>query len=130
MSNYGKVMRRVHKRYDKIEPEELWNLDASLMRWFAPRIKKFIHATDGIIAWTAKEKAELKRLALLSELLTQDFVLKDIKWADVEYLVKSKKNRNLMNNPDKSCDDDLWAEARCIQEWLDLFSKYYRGLWW
>lgn len=116
MSNYGKVMRKVHKRYDKIEPEELWNLNASLMRWFAPRIKQFVRATNKIIAWTPKEEDDLKRLAELSELLTQDFVLKDIKWSEIEHLVKSKKNRNLMNKPDKPCDDDLCAKARCTQE--------------
>lgn len=128
MNKYDKIMKKVYKKYNMVAKEELWNFNRNIFRWFAPRVRAFYEKSKDVIAWTIKERDELIRLAELSELLSNEFL--DIKWEDVKHLVLSKKNRALGKKPNEACDDDLWAEQRCMEEWKTLFCNNLGKLWW
>ena len=111
--------KRIRKKYLKknglyVNPRDTWSLDYTIAKFVSPRLKLYKKLTIGYPC----EFSDISQ------------------WYDI--LDKMIESFDLILNDDGSIDIneyDNWKEIakeknNKIQEGLDLFAKYFRGLWW
>ena len=120
--SYEKEEKRLDKVYSKVSDAEVFELYYNLTKWIIPRLERYIKEAYQYISNADHAKEDLERMLELAKIIVDEKWL-DLKWKDVQHLVKIKKNREYTVNGSK--DEDLWTEARCKMEYLDLLHKYY-----
>jgi len=112
-----KVKYKKQRRTRGFDDSEVWNLDCSLARYILPRLKRFKKITHGHPSSLESFEAwkEILDKMILSFQLIKDgskILLSDKEEITLEEYIKYEEER----------------EAK-IQEGIDLFAKYFRGLW-
>lgn len=134
-----------HGQY--IAPKELWNLDYTVAKFVLPRLIKFKENSLGFPGYDEADTMD-KWQDILQKMITAfEYIVTDDDWwvDDPRYdysdgihieIDKDKKTlfhfriddwaKEIENNRDT--EQDRRNEA--IKEGLELFSKYFRHLWW
>lgn len=136
------------KKHDQyIAPKELWNLDYTVAKFVLPRLIKFKENSLGFPGYDEADTMD-KWQDILQKMITAfEYIVTDDDWwvDDPRYdysdgihieIDKDKKTlfhfriddwvKEIENNRDT--EQDRRNEA--IKEGLELFSKYFRHLWW
>lgn len=146
------MRQRMRKKWLKkhgqyIAPKELWNLDYTVAKFILPRLIKFKENSSGFPGYDEADTMD-KWQDILQKMITafEHIVTDDDWWIDdprYDYsdgihieIDKDKKTlfhfriddwaKEIENNRDT--EQDRRNEA--IKEGLELFSKYFRHLWW
>lgn len=123
---FSKEDKRLTYKYSKVSDVEVFEMYHFLTKWIIPRLEKYIKTAYTYISNSDHSKEDLERMLELAKIIVDEKWF-DLKWKDVQHLVKKKKNREFTRGD--SNDEDLWVEARCKMEYLDLLHKYYFYLW-
>lgn len=139
--------KRLKKHGQYIAPKELWNLDYTVAKFVLPRLIKFKENSLGFPGYDEADTMD-KWQDILQKMITAfEYIVTDDDWwvDDPRYdysdgihieIDKDKKTlfhfriddwaKEIENNRDT--EQDRRNEA--IKEGLELFSKYFRHLWW
>lgn len=134
-----------HGQY--IAPKELWNLDYAVAKFVLPRLIKFKENSLGFPGYDEADTMD-KWQDILQKMITAfEYIVTDDDWwvDDPRYdysdgihieIDKDKKTlfhfriddwaKEIENNRDTEQD----RQNEAIKEGLELFSKYFRHLWW
>lgn len=134
-----------HGQY--IAPKELWNLDYTVAKFVLPRLIKFKENSLGFPGYDEADTMDKWQNILQKMIAAFEYIVTDDDWwiDDPRYdysdgihieIDKDKKTlfhfriddwaKEIENNRDT--EQDRRNEA--IKEGLELFSKYFRHLWW
>lgn len=134
-----------HGQY--IAPKELWNLDYTVAKFVLPRLIKFKENSLGFPGYDEADTMDKWQNILQKMIAAFEYIVTDDDWwiDDPRYdysdgihieIDKDKKTlfhfriddwaKEIENNRDT--EQDRRNEA--IKEELELFSKYFRHLWW
>lgn len=134
-----------HGQY--IAPKELWNLDYTVAKFVLPRLVKFKENSLGFPGYDEADTMDKWQDVLQKMITAFEYIVTDDDWwvDDPRYdysdgihieIDKDKKTlfhfriddwaKEIENNRDT--EQDRRNEA--IKEGLELFSKYFRHLWW
>lgn len=134
-----------HGQY--IAPKELWNLDYTVAKFVLPRLIKFKENSLGFPGYDEADTMDKWQDILQKMIIAFEYIVTDDDWwvDDPRYdysdgihieIDKNKKAlfhfriddwaKEIENNRDT--EQDRRNEA--IKEGLELFSKYFRHLWW
>lgn len=134
-----------HGQY--IAPKELWNLDYTVAKFVLPRLIKFKENSLGFPGYDEADTMDKWQDILQKMIIAFEYIVTDDDWwvDDPRYdysdgihieIDKNKKTlfhfriddwaKEIENNRDT--EQDRRNEA--IKEGLELFSKYFRHLWW
>lgn len=122
-----------HKLY--VEPKETWCLDKTLAMYIIPRLKKFKEISYGYPNHEDIDSLEKWNDILDKMILAFEYSIDlDEYWIDnpeYDYMIYTS------NDDSKICEkiiENKNAEDKrrlvVINEGLELFAKYYLGLWW
>lgn len=133
-----------HDRY--IEPKELWNLDCTIAEFILPRLIQFRKHTIGYPGYDEAYTMDKWREVLLKMITAFGYIATDDDWwinnPKYDYSkglhVKIDKNTKTMRfdlddwakGIEKNQDAERDRRNEAIKEGLELFSKYFKHLWW
>ena len=105
------------KKKNKIKPEELWDLDITIVEWLLPRMKAFKEQTDGYpgnITWN-------QWMSILDRIITGlEAYVEEYDWDD-----------NLSTEKNLKLDADFsHIRTAKFQEAMQLLTKHFSNLWW
>lgn len=133
-----------HNQY--INPKELWNLDYTVAKFVLPRLIKFKENSLGFPGYDEADTMDKWQDILHKMITTFGYIVTDDNWwiDDPRYdyseglHVKTDKNTKTINfyladwakeiEKNQTMERDRRNEV--IREGLELFSKYFRHLWW
>lgn len=105
------------KKKDKIKPEELWNLDLTIVEWLLPRIKAFKEQTDGYpgdITWD-------QWMSILDRIIT----------GLEAYTAERDWDNNLSTEKNLEIDKEFYHNKRIeFKEAMELLTNHFGNLWW
>ena len=110
-------MQRLERGFDDTET---WNLDYTLAKFLAPRLRRFIEVHTGVPAWfisneKTQEESRQEWLDILNEIL----------WCCEHYDTYEYED----NFFDKSREEQNAIEER-FTKGFELLGKYWKCLWW
>ena len=134
-----------HGQY--IAPKELWNLDYTVAKFVLPRLIKFKESSLGFPGYDEADTMD-KWQDILQKMITAfEYIVTDDDWwvddprydySDGIHIETDKDKKTLFHfriddwakeiENNRDTEQDRRNEA--IKEGLELFSKYFRHLWW
>lgn len=134
-----------HNQY--INPKELWNLDYTIAKFVLPRLIKFKKNSLGFPGYDEADTMD-KWQDILQKMITAfEYIITDDDWwvdnprydySDGIHIEIDKDKKTLFHvriddwakeiENNRDTEQDRRNEA--IKEGLELFSKYFRHLWW
>ena len=145
------MRQRVRKKWLKkhnqyINPKELWNLDYTIAKFVLPRLIKFKENSLGFPGYDEADTMDKWQAILQKMIAAFEYIITDDDWwvDDPRYdfcdgvHVKTDNNTKTINfymddwakEIEKNQTMEYDRRNKAIKEGLELFSKYFRHLWW
>lgn len=149
-----RVRKKWLKKHDRyIEPKELWNLDCTIAEFVLPRLIKFKEKSLGYPGYGEVDTRDKWDDVLQKMITAFEYIVTNDDWwidnpkydyFDGVHVSKEKKSDEKFGTVTVTTFTlDDWAKEikknqseerdrrnKAIKEGLELFSKYFRHLWW
>lgn len=134
-----------HGQY--IAPKELWNLDYTVAKFVLPRLIKFKENSLGFPGYDEADTMDKWQNILQKMIAAFEYIVTDDDWwiddprydySDGIHIEIDKDKKTLFHfriddwakEIEKNRDTEQDRRNEAIKEGLELFSKYFRHLWW